>query len=65
MLKSPGSVRYRSDGAGDLVSVNIFSPPVYSDGFEYGGRAYHRVSRAGNSHMVRAEPQAALNQKQF
>jgi hemoglobin/transferrin/lactoferrin receptor protein len=62
VLKGPGSVQYGSDGAGGVVNVNTLSPSVYGDGFEYGGRAYYRVSSAENSHMVRAESQAALDQ---
>ncbi|MDB4690780.1 TonB-dependent receptor [Verrucomicrobia bacterium] len=63
VLKGPGSVQYGSDGVGGVVSVNTLSPSVYGDGFEYGGRAYYRVSSAENSHMVRAESQVALDHR--
>ena len=63
VLKGPGSVQYGSDGVGGVVSVNTLSPSLYGDGFEYEGRAYYRVSSAENSHMVRAESQAALDQR--
>ncbi len=61
VLKGPGSVQYGSDGAGGVVSANTLSPGIYADGFDYGGRLYYRVSSAENSHMLRAESQAALN----
>ncbi|MFT5287314.1 MAG: hemoglobin/transferrin/lactoferrin receptor protein [Planctomycetota bacterium] len=62
VVKGPSSVLYGSDAIGGTVNAITKDPYVFGSDRSYGGKLFYRWSSAEQSHVVRGELSAALDQ---